>query len=138
MGMDKFSARYGSYFYFVFRILVGLLFLQHGAQKLIGAFGGVDGAGASVQIFSMFGAAGVIELFGGLFIVLGLFTRVASLISALEIGVAYFMVHFGQGFAPIANGGELALLYFASFLVLLAYGAGKWGIDNTLFRKRKK
>jgi putative oxidoreductase len=138
MGIDKFAARYGGYFYFVFRVLVGVMFLQHGAQKLIGFFGGVDGAGGAVQLFSLFGLAGVIEFFGGLFIVLGLFTRVVSLISALEIGVAYFMVHLSQGFFPILNGGELAVLYFASFLVLVAYGVGKWGIDNALFRKRKR
>jgi putative oxidoreductase len=128
----------GDYFYFVFRVLVGLMFLQHGAQKLFGAFGGVDGSGASVLVFSMFGGAGIIEFFGGLFILLGLFTRISALISGIEILVAYFMVHFGQGFAPIANGGELAMLYFASFLLIFAYGAKKWGLDTVLFRKRKR
>lgn len=121
----------GDYFYFIFRVLVGLLFLQHGSQKLFGVL-----EGNQAEIFTLFGLAGVIEFFGGLLIVLGLLTRWAALISALEMLSAYFMAHASKGFFPIINGGELALLYFASFLVILVYGAKKWGLDKYIFKEK--
>jgi putative oxidoreductase len=124
--VDNFGKANKSWMYFIFRVLVGLLFMQHGAQKLFGMFGGTK-----VELISLFGLAGIIEFFGGLLLVIGLCTRFVALISAVEIGYAYVTVHWiKNGFIPIMNGGELALLYFASFLVILAYGAGKWAIDN--------
>ncbi len=114
----------------VFRIFVGLLFMQHGAQKLFGWFGG-----NSVGLFSLMGAAGVIEFFGGLLLVVGLFTRPVALIAALEMLVAYFKAHFPSGFIPLMNKGELALLFFACFLVLLVYGANKFSLDALWFKK---
>ena len=134
MTIGKFTYKHRENFYFVFRILVGILFLQHGAQKLFGAFGGINGS--SVQIFSLFGLAGIIEFFGGLFIILGLFTRVVALVAGIELLVAFFKAHVPQGIIPIVNQGELALLYVATFLVLMAWGAGKWGLDNVLFKKK--
>ena len=119
------------YIYFVFRILVGFLFFQHGAQKLLGWFG----SKGTVQLFSLMGLAGVIELVGGLLIVLGLFTRLTSLITALEILTAYFIAHASKALIPIMNGGELALLYFASFLVLIIHGAKKWSLEKLIFKK---
>lgn len=121
---------YKVYFYFIFRFLVGLLFFQHGAQKLFGWFGGQQ-----ATLLSLFGVAGIIEFIGGLAIALGLFTRLFALISALEMAVAYFMVHFPQGFVPIQNQGELALLYFAAFIVMFVYGAGKWSLENALLKR---
>ena len=112
------------------------MFMQHGAQKLLGSFGGINGN--SAQLFSMFGIAGIIELFGGAFILIGLFTRFTALVSAIEMASAYFIVHASNGIFPITNGGELAILYFASFLILLAYGAGKWSLDNILFKTKKR
>ena len=125
--------KFQDYLYFVFRVLIGLLFLQHGGQKLFGWFGGLGGN--SAELFSLMGLAGMIEFIAGLAIVLGLFTRLAALISAVEMAVAYVMAHFSQSIFPILNQGELAALFFASFLVLLAYGAGKWNLGKLFFKK---
>lgn len=119
-------------FYFLFRILVGLLFVQHGAQKLFGAFGG-----AQVELMSLFGAAGIIELLGGIFIFFGLFTRWTALVAGIEMLVAYFMVHIGKDLVPIVNQGELALLFLACFLILFSMGGRKWALDNLIFRQRR-
>ena len=127
--LNKWIKGYESYFYFVFRVFVGLLFMQHGAQKLFGWFGGNP-----VDLLSLFGLAGVIEFLGGLAIVLGLLANWAALISAVEMAVAYFMVHFPNGWVPIQNNGELALLFFAAFLVLVIYGSGKWSLDEVVFK----
>ena len=123
------------YFYFVFRVLVGLLFMQHGLQKLFGLFGGLGGN--SVALFSKMGAAGSIELAAGLLIVFGLLTRLSAIVAGIEILYVYITVHLSQGWIPILNGGELALLFFATFLVLIAYGAGKWGLDGVFFKKKE-
>jgi putative oxidoreductase len=118
------------YFYFVFRILIGFLFFEHGGQKLFGLFGG-----KSVALFSEMGLAGVIEFFGGIAIALGLFTRLVALITGLEMVFAYLTVHVSHGWMPIVNRGELALLYLSGFLVLIAYGAKKWSLERALFKK---
>lgn len=119
----------------VFRIGVGLLFMQHGAQKLFGWLGGMDGEGATASVLSQMGVAGVLEFFGGLLIVGGLFTRPVALILVAEMVVAYFMAHAPQGGLPIQNGGELAVFYALAFGFLFATGAGKWSIDQYLFRE---
>jgi len=121
------------YFYFVFRVFVGLLFLQHGFQKLFGMFGGL--AGQPAQLFSLMGLAGIIETFGGLAIAFGFFARLGALFAAIEMPIAYFMIHVPQGIIPFLNQGELALLYFASFLVVMVYGAGKWSLEKVIFKK---
>ncbi len=131
--MFKHLAKYKDPAYFLFRILVGFGFFLHGSQKLFGWFGGLGGAKA--ELFSLMGLAGVIEVIGGLAIILGLFVSLVTLISAIEMVVAYFMVHLPQGFIPLTNYGESAWLYFAAFLVLLTHGAGKWSLDAM---KKKK
>lgn len=130
--IEKFMRKNGNYFYFVFRVLVGLMFAQHGAQKLFGAFGG-----NSVELFSLMGLAGVIEFFGGLMIAFGLFTRLAALFGSFTMIGAWFMAHVPQGWIPIMNKGELALLFLASFLMIIVYGARKWGLDNLIFKKKR-
>lgn len=117
-------------FYFVFRVFVGLLFAQHGAQKLFGMF-----EFSQVPLFGLMGLAGIIELFGGLAIAFGLFTRLAAFVAAIEMVTAYFMMHVPAGPVPILNQGELALLFFASFLVLMVYGAKKWSLEKAIFKK---
>ncbi|MGA7303326.1 MAG: DoxX family protein [Rhodothermales bacterium] len=119
----------------VFRVGAGFLFLQHGVQKLFGLLGGIDGAGATAPLFSLYGAAGVLELFGGLLIVLGLLTRPVALLLALEMVTAFFIAHAPQGGFPIQNGGELALLYTMVFALLAGAGAGGWSLDG-LIRSR--
>ncbi len=116
--------------YFVFRVLVGFAFFLHGGQKLFGLFGGIDGNGTSVALYSLMGLAGIIEFFGGLAIAFGILVPFVALIAAVEMLFAWFMVHIKQGFIPLTNAGEAAWLFFAAFLVLLTHGAGKWGLNK--------
>jgi putative oxidoreductase len=117
------------------RIVVGFTFSLHGLQKLFGFFGGMMGSGAKAPFFSLIWVGGVLEAFGGLLILLGLFTVPVAFILSGEMAVAYFKVHFPRGFWPILNGGELAILYCFVFLYLFAAGSGPWSLDRRL-RKR--
>ena len=115
-----------------FRIIVGLAFARHGAQKLFGVFGGLDGNGATVPFMSLFGLAGVLELVGGLLVAIGLFTRPVAFLLSGEMAVAYFMVHARQGsLIPIVNKGEPAVLYCFAFLLLAFHGAGAYSVDES-------
>jgi putative oxidoreductase len=114
----------------VLRIAAGLLFIQHGLQKLFGLFGGVQGT--IVPLTSLLGLAGVIELAGGLFLILGLFVRPVAAVLVLEMISAYFIQHVSHGGWPIQNQGELALLYAAVFVFLAGNGAGPLSIDEAL------
>ena len=114
-GLSRGSSRYA---YALMRIVVGLAFAQHGAQKLFGYFGGMDGAGATAELASLMGAAGIIELAGGLLVALGLFARLAALICSGQMAAAYFMAHAGRSFWPIENGGELAVVFCFVFLYI--------------------
>lgn len=115
------------------RIVAGLLFMQHGLQKLLGWFGGFGGQpGSTAELFSLMGLAGVLETFGGLLLVLGLFTRPTAFIIAGEMAVAYFMAHAPNGGAPIQNQGELAVLYAFVFLFFSANGPGPFSIDRNV------
>jgi putative oxidoreductase len=113
------------------RIVTGLLFMQHGVQKLFGLL--VDPSRGpwtgAPPMFSQFWFAGVLEVFGGALIVLGFFTRPVALILAGEMAVAYFQAHFPRSFWPILNGGEAAVLFCFIYLHLFAVGAGPWSID---------
>ena len=118
------------------RIVAGLLYMPHGAQKLFGMFGGFGGTpGATVPLGSLLGLAGVLEFFGGLLIVVGLFTRPVALLLSGEMAVAYFMVHQPKGVFPIANGGELAVLYSFVFLAIAAAGGGSFSLDRMAFKR---
>ena len=114
----------------VLRIGAGLLYMQHGVQKLFGFFGGVGPHGESVQLMSQFGLAGVLETFGGLLIVLGLLTRPVAAVLAVEMLVAYFQFHFPQGGMPIENRGELPLLFMLIWIFLASNGAGPASLDS--------
>ena len=118
------------YAYFIFRVLVGLLFLQHGLQKLLGMFGG-----KSAELFSIMGLAGIIEFLAGISIALGIFARFGAFFAALQMAVAYFMAHAPKGLIPMLNMGELALLYFAAFLAIMAFGARRWSLEKAIFKK---
>lgn len=111
--------------YAILRIVAGVLFAMHGSQKLFG----VPGGGDPVPLLSLMGLAGVVELGGGLLIALGLFTRVAALLAAGQMAVAYFMAHLPQGPVPLLNKGELALLYCFLFLYIVVQGPGIWSVD---------
>ena len=113
------------------RIVTGLVFMVHGAQKLFGMFGGAGPNGGSVPLASLFGVAGVLEFFGGLLIVLGLFTRPVAFILAGEMAYAFWTMHFPNGgINPVANHGEPAVLYCFIFLFLAFHGAGPYSVDD--------
>ncbi len=116
--------------YAAMRIVVGLAFAQHGAQKLFGAFGGMDGGGASVQLLSLMGLAGVIELCGGLLVAVGFLTGYAAFLSSGLMAAAYFMAHAARGFWPIRNEGELAVLFCFVFLYIASQGGGALSVDR--------
>ncbi|MCC6484634.1 MAG: DoxX family protein [Armatimonadetes bacterium] len=119
--------------FFLLRIVVGILFIPHGAQKLFGAFGGAQGDGKALPLMSQMGLAGFLEFFGGLLILLGLFTRPAGFVLAGEMAVAYFMVHQRQALWPIQNKGEMAVLFCFAFLLFFAFGAGPWSLDALIW-----
>jgi putative oxidoreductase len=102
--------------------------MQHGAQKLFGVPPGQQPG--TVRVLSLMGLAAILELFGGLLIALGLFTRPVAFILAGEMAVAYFMAHAPQGFWPLLNRGELAALYCFVFLYLAVAGGGPWSVDR--------
>jgi len=107
------------------RAVFGALFACHGAMKLFGAFGG------HVMIHNpRMLAAGIIEFAGGLLVAVGLWSRPAAFIMSGEMAVAYFWVHLPQGFWPIQNKGELAVLYCFFFLYISLRGAGRLSLDG--------
>jgi putative oxidoreductase len=119
-----FLARYTEPIYAIFRIVFGLLFASHGAQKVFGVLGGQK-ADAGLPL-----AAGWIELVTGLLIAIGLFTGIAAFIASGEMAVAYFMVHAPNGWWPLVNQGETAALYCFAFLYMAARGSGLWSVDG--------
>lgn len=118
----------------VLRIVAGFLFALRGAQKLFNY--PPSAQSSAVPLASLMGAAGLLELIGGILILLGLFTRPVAFILAGEMAVAYFMAHAPQGFFPLLNKGELAVLFCFIFLYLAAAGGGTWSLDNVLRRGR--
>ncbi len=118
----------------VLRIIVGLLFMCHGGQKLFNCPPAAQPM--NIPIFSFpAGIGGLLEFFGGLLIVLGLFTHLVAFILSGEMAVAYFMAHAPRGFWPINNHGELAVLYCFVFLYFAAAGAGPLSLDYLVRRK---
>jgi putative oxidoreductase len=128
------SPRWTSRMLSVFRIVVGLLFMLHGTQKMLG-FPPSAIQMPPFNLMSQFGIAGVLETFGGALIVLGFLTRPVAFLLAGEMAVAYFQMHFPKGFFPTSNGGEAAVLYCFSFLYLMFAGAGAWSIDALVGRR---
>lgn len=120
-----------SYAYAALRIVTGFLFLFHGLQKLFGMYGG-----QAMPLISRAGAAGMIELVGGVFVMLGLFTSPVAFICSGEMAFAYFLAHAPNGFWPIVNRGELAVFYCFVFLYISARGAGPLSLDRIIRGKR--
>lgn len=117
--------RFAPYFYGLLRIVAGLLFACHGAQKLFGVLGGQQ-----ASLTSQFGLAGAIEFVGGLLIAAGVFTSFIAFIASGEMAVAYFQAHAPRGLWPIQNGGELAVLYCLLFLYFSARGNGALSVQG--------
>ncbi len=120
------------------RVVTGALFMQHGVQKLFGLLLSPDRPwNGAPPMFSQFWFAGVLEVFGGALIVLGLFTRPVAFLLAGEMAVAYFQAHFPRSFFPILNGGEPVVLFCFVFLFLVAAGPGPYSVDAALFGRRR-
>ncbi|HKQ58686.1 MAG TPA: DoxX family protein [Candidatus Eisenbacteria bacterium] len=117
------------------RVVTGLLFMMHGGQKLLGWFGGIDDNGGTVQLGTLMGVAGILELFGGIAVLIGLLTRPIAFLLSGEMAFAYFMAHQPRGAWPIQNHGESVVLFSFIFLVLAFHGAGGFSIDS-LFERR--
>jgi putative oxidoreductase len=115
------------------RIFTGLELLQHGTGKILG-FPFVPNF-ANVQIGSLTGVGGLIELIGGILFTIGLLTRPVAFILSGFTAAAYFLAHAGKGFYPVLNGGELAALYCFVFLYFVFAGAGPWSVDALMERK---
>ncbi|ACU33984.1 DoxX family protein [Actinosynnema pretiosum subsp. pretiosum] len=118
----------------IFRIVIAFFMICHGAQKVFGVLGGKGG-------FSPLnwpsGPAGLIEVVGGALVLIGLWTRVASIIVSGAMAYAYFVVHQPMGLLPIENKGELAAVYSWAFLLLAFTGPGVWAVDTILASRKK-
>ena len=112
----------------VLRIVSGLLFLEHGTQKLF-SFPTRMGGGPAPDLLSLPGIAGSLELVGGTLIILGLFTRPTAFVLSGQMAFAYFLAHAPKSPFPALNGGDAAILFCFVFLYLAAAGAGPWSLD---------
>jgi putative oxidoreductase len=126
--LDSFNVRWTPRVLSVLRIITAFLLIAHGAQKLFGFLAPPQTAGQSLPPLML--VAGVLEFFGGLLLLLGLFTRPVAFILSGFMAVAYFMAHAPGGFWPLQNKGELAVLYCFVFLFLAVAGGGEWSVDR--------
>lgn len=122
--MDRWLGRLSELFYACMRLVIGALFALHGVQKLFGLLGGHAVTGNALLT-----VAGMIELVGGGLIALGLFASWAAFVSSGEMAYAYWTVHAPRGLWPVANGGELAVLYCLVFLYMASRGSGRISLD---------
>lgn len=113
--------------YALLRMIAGFMFAMHGSQKLLGWPAAAQGGGGSLPPMMM--VAGVIELVGGLLILVGLFTSIAAFLASGQMAAAFFIAHFPNGWNPLLNQGELAALYAFLFLYVATRGAGIWSLD---------
>jgi len=113
----------------VLRIVAAFMFMAHGMQKVLGF---PVAASHPFQAFTLTGSAGMLELFGGILLLMGLFTRPVAFILSGEMAFAYFLAHAPHGFWPLVNHGELAALYCFTFLYLAVAGGGRWSVDRWL------
>jgi putative oxidoreductase len=120
----KFLASFEGPAYTGFRILTGLMFMQHGLSKVFGILSDRPEMPAP-----MLWTAGLIELLGGAFVAVGFQTRLAAFLSSGLMAAAYFMAHAPNGFFPMLNKGEMAILYCWAFLVIATHGPGRASID---------
>ena len=129
--MKPIMGRYREYIYPLLRIAAGLLFCLHGLPKLLGGWG----RAAPAEFMTQMWWAGVIEVFGGALIMIGLFTSPVAFLASGEMAVAYFQAHAPQGFWPIQNGGELPVLFSFVFLYFVFAGGGPLAVER-LWQKR--
>jgi len=115
----------------VLRIVVALLFIEHGTSK----FFGFPMSMGHIPLFSLFGLAGVLEIGGSILLFFGLFTRPVAFIISGEMAFAYFMAHAPHSLYPLVNHGEAAVFYCFVFLYFAAAGGGPWSLDNWIRKK---
>ena len=132
--MNRMLAGYEPMALSIFRIMTGLLLFQYGVAKLfkyppVPMF-------AKVELMSLYGAAGTIELIFGALLIVGLFTRLAAFILSGEMAFAYFLGHFPKGFLPLVNGGNAAILFCFACLYLACAGGGGWSADAMMGKKK--
>ncbi|GAA0366822.1 DoxX family protein [Microbispora corallina] len=121
----------------LFRMVTGLLFLCHGVSSVFGVLGGNRGTGHAIPFGTWPGWwAALIQVIFGALIMIGLFSRIAALVSSGSMAYAYFVVHQPQGLLPLLNGGELAVLFCWSFFLVAVLGPGTWALDAVLHRSR--
>ena len=130
--MERLIGKYSEILYAIMRLIIGVLFACHGAQKLFGAFGGQVMTSSPLMMM-----AGIIELLGGILVAVGLWAGYAGFIASGQMAVAYFRVHAHEGFWPIVNQGELAVLYCFIFLYIASRGSGGLSLE-ALMRKPKQ
>lgn len=133
MNYDAALTRYTPFALAILRILCGVLLLEHGCQKLLG-FPPPNG-GAGPEAFTLMWFAGLIELFGGALIAVGLFTRPAAFVASGFTAAAYFIAHAPRSFFPTLNGGDAAILFCFVFLFLVVAGPGRWSVDGAIRRR---
>jgi putative oxidoreductase len=127
--IDRFLGRYSDQIYAILRIVTGFLFLLHGTHKLVG-FPATKAP--AMELNAMMITAALIELVGGVMIIIGLAAGLAAFIASGEMAVAYFMVHQPMGALPIQNNGEPAVLFCFIFLYIAARGSGIWSVDSLM------
>jgi putative oxidoreductase len=130
--MERWLSKNSDFLYAAMRLMVGLLFACHGVQKLFGMLGGQSQVSNPVLL-----AAGIIELVGGGFVAIGLWTSYAAFLSSGEMAVAYFMAHAAKGLWPIQNKGELAVLYCFVFLYIASRGSGILSVEAAAKKKKR-
>lgn len=128
--LNSFYAQWSPRLLSILRIITAFLFMAHGGQKLLAFPAPMRPDGGTVELISLMGLAGALELLGGLLLLAGLFTRPVAFILAGEMAAAYFMAHAPQGFWPVLNKGEAAVLYCFIFLYLAVAGGGVWSLDH--------
>jgi len=132
MTAPSFTAKWPTwepYFLSVLRIVTAFLFMQFGMAKVFAFPAAIMPGGGTAPIASLAGIAGIIETFGGLFLLLGLFTRPVAFIVAGEMAIAYFVGHAPHGFWPLLNQGHPAIMFCFVWLYISAAGPGPWSLD---------
>jgi putative oxidoreductase len=127
--------RYTPYALALLRIVAALIFMLHGTQKLFG-FPAAPESGLPA-LLSLRGVGGIMEFVGGLFLLLGLFTRPVAFLLSGEMAVAYWMFHAPRSFFPVLNGGDAAILYCFVFLLFVFTGPGAWSLDSALAKRNQ-
>lgn len=119
--------RWSPYMLSIFRIVIAVVFIEHGTQKLLGVPPLPPGM-PHITLLSLAWVSGILELIGGFLLIIGLFVRPAAFILSGEMAVAYFMVHAPNNFYPVVNKGEIAVVYCFAFFYLAVAGGGPWSI----------